>query len=433
MDAASGDENASLSQGDGREVQGAVRWCWADLLWVAFLAGLALMPPLWELHKQLTLLGIGIFQIFEQPMLRWLKASYRLAASLVIKIVLATTLVGHTGEVPINSSYYLIYYLPVISAAMHYGPLGMVLWTSLASAAYCSFLIPALEEYELTAAGATELAIRCLFFFLAAVLVNRLMMERQRQALRTQRLAESLAEVNRHLSQAQAEARRSERLAALGQLSAGLAHEIRNPLGIIRGSAEMLQKKLKSDDSLPLELAGNISSEVSRLTALVARFLNFVRPFQLHLQAQQIERILDRALKGIHERLPEAKIEVIRQYTEGLPEIPVDPELCEHMFTNLFLNAWEAMPEGGTLRVKTAVSAAPKGVTVDVDDSGSGVPEEVREQIFNPFFTTKKEGVGLGLAIVAKIVDDHRGSIRLISSSGKGACFRVFLPSNGQA
>ena len=83
--------------------------------------------------------------------------------------------------------------------------------------------------------------------------------------------------------------------------------------------------------------------------------------------------------------------------------------------------------------MKTAVSAAPKGVTVDVEDSGSGVPEEVREQIFNPFFTTKKEGVGLGLAIVAKIVDDHRGSIRLIISSGKGAWFRVFLPSNGQA
>ena len=111
---------------------------------------------------------------------------------------------------------------------MTYGPWGTLLWTGLASAAYCSYLIPALEEYELTASGASELAIRNLFFFLAALVVNRVVTEHRRQVLRYQTLAETLAETNQRLEQAQAEARRSERLAALGQLSAGLAHEIRN-------------------------------------------------------------------------------------------------------------------------------------------------------------------------------------------------------------
>jgi signal transduction histidine kinase len=407
---------------------------WMDLLWLAFLAGLAVLQPVSEIHKQLTLLAIGVFQIFEHRFIRLVPARGR-AYSVILKIVLASVVVNCTGG--IYSSYYLIYYLPVVTAAMYFEAWATLLWTALTSVVYCSFLLWVLDfiwvfgEYELTVEGATELAIRNLFFFLAAIIVNRFVTENRRQAQRHRELAETLAETNRRLEQVQEEARRAERLAALGQLSAGLAHEIRNPLGVIKGSAEMLNKKLQATDTVTAELAGYISSEVNRLNTIVSRFLDFARPHELDLHPQEIPGLVDRALKAVRDRWPEAQVQVERHYAENLPLVPVDGDLCEQVFTNLFLNAYEAMgSKGGKLQVRIAVahSDGRPGVEVEVEDSGPGVAPELRGQIFNPFFTTKTSGVGLGLSIVSKIVDDHRGRIRLASKPGKGACFRVFLP-----
>jgi signal transduction histidine kinase len=124
-------------------------------------------------------------------------------------------------------------------------------------------------------------------------------------------------------------------------------------------------------------------------------------------------------------------VEVERHYADALPLVPMDADLCDRVFTNLILNAYQAMPEGGKIKVTIAAdnSADPPGVTVDIEDTGAGVPTELREQIFNPFFTTKNDGVGLGLSIVSKIVDEHRGWIRVVSEPGQGACLRVFLPA----
>src|SRR5208282_3283533 len=161
------------------------------------------------------------------------------------------------------------------------------------------------------------------------VLVNRLVMENRRQVQEYQRLSETLEETNRQLRRAEEEARRSERLAALGQLSAGLAHEIRNPLGVIKGSAEMLTKKLQSSQPLESELAGYISSEVNRLNALVARFLDFARPQRVELAPVRISALVDRCLESVQAQLPDAKIAVERRYADNLPEIQADEQLCE--------------------------------------------------------------------------------------------------------
>jgi signal transduction histidine kinase len=428
-------------------------FAWTDILWLVFLGGLALMDPIYEVHKQEILLGIGLFQIFEHRFLSWnptgnrfyngiVKASTaahlrfmvdlssRRYYSVVIKIVLATLLMQHTGG--ITSSYYLIYFLPVVTAALFFEGTGTLIWTAAASAAYCSLLIPALKYYELPPEGAKELALRNIFFFLAAMLVNPFVSENRRQAKRYRLLAEELAETNRRLGQAQEEARRSERLAALGQLTAGLAHEIRNPLAVIKGSAETLTRRLQSADPLTAEVAGYITSEVNRLNTVVTRFLNFARPLKLERRPTQIPPLLDRAVRVAGERWPQAKIEVVRRYADGLQELNVDPDLSEQVFVNLVLNAYEAMKETGgklTLNVAAARFDGKDGVEVDIEDTGPGVPAELCEQIFNPFFTTKEEGVGLGLSLVSKIVDDHRGWIRLSSEPGKGACFRVFLPA----
>jgi two-component system, NtrC family, sensor histidine kinase HydH len=403
---------------------------WIDVLSLIFLGGLALLPPVLEIHKQLVLVAIVVFQLIEGRLIARLPRRGH-AYSILIKILLSTLLLEHTGEMGINSSYYPIYFLPVVSAAIFFGPLGTLLWTGVASLAYVSLLIPALQQYELTATGASILATRVLFFFVAAILVNRFVMENQRQVQRLQVLSGKLEETNRQLRQAEAEARRAERLAALGQLTAGLAHEIRNPLGVIKGSAEMLIQKVQGTQPLAAELAGYISSEVNRLNGLVARFLDFARPSRLELRPERISEIVDRALELVRAQFPEAKVTVERQYAQGLPEIQADRQLCEQVFVNLITNAFQAIDgQDGTLRltIVPGTSTGEPGVLVTVEDSGPGVPPELREQIFNPFFTSKKDGVGLGLSIVAKIVDDHRGSIRLDPETRQGARIRVFLP-----
>jgi two-component system, NtrC family, sensor histidine kinase HydH len=403
---------------------------WMDLLWLAFLAALAVLPPIREPHKQLILLAIGILQLTEG---RLIAAIPRRGRSYVVllKILLSALLLSHTSQLGINSSYYPIFYLPVVTAAVYFGPGGTLLWTLLASAAYCSYLYPALQQYVLTASGAAELVTRNLFFFLAAIIVNRFVMENRRQTQRFQKLAEELAETNRRLERAQAEARRSERLAALGQLSAGLAHEIRNPLGIIKGSAEMLNQRAATAEPLTAELAGYISSEVNRLSELVSRFLDFARPLRLELLPRSLPEIVDRALQEVAANWTGPEVTVERRYAENLPAVPVDESFCDHVFVNLAQNAYEAMSEagGGTLRVSIGWGErnGRRGLEVRFADSGPGVPPDLREQIFNPFMTTKKSGVGLGLAIVSKIMDGHGGSVAL-AEAGQGACLTLFFP-----
>jgi signal transduction histidine kinase len=403
---------------------------WLDLLWLVFLGVLALLPPVREWHKQIILLLIGTFQLLDGRFVR-IAPRYGEALAVVIKIGLATTLMIHTGDLPIRSSYYPIYYVPIMTAAMYFGPLGTLLWTLVTSAAYCSYLYPALQQYRLTPEGVAELSLRIAFFFLVGMIVNRFVMESRLQTRRYRISAENLSQANRSLKKAQDEARRAERLAALGQLSAGLAHEIRNPLGVIKGSAEILHQKLADSDSLAKELSGYIYTEVNRLSALVSRFLDFARPSQMQLRSQELPPIVEKSLRYVQDQRVAAKVSVYREYAPVLPDVMADEEFCDLVFTNLFLNACEAMGEaGGDLKVR--IHPAEKGdrseVVVEIEDSGPGIPAESREQIFNPFVTTKQSGVGLGLAIVTKIIDLHGGAVRVTSEPGHGACFQVSFP-----
>jgi two-component system, NtrC family, sensor histidine kinase HydH len=410
---------------------------WIDLVWLVFLVGLALLPPVNEIHKQMLLLAFGVLQFFESWLIRQLPKRGP-AYTVILKILLATLLLDHTGQVGINSNYYPIYFLPVVNAAIYFGPIAALAWTTAASLAYLSLLFPALQDSDISPEGYSILAIRVLFFFIAAILVNRFAVENRRQVRRLEDLSDRLEETNRQLRRAEADARRAERLAALGQLSAGLAHEIRNPLGVIKGSADMLTRKVAGSEPLIEELAGYISSEVNRLNALVVRFLDFARPSKLELHPERISDIVDRALDAATASVPDSGVKIERRYAPNLPEIAADAQLCEQVFVNLITNALQAMQsqEPGaakTLRLAIAPeeSSGAPGVGVSVEDSGPGVPPELREQIFNPFFTSKKDGVGLGLSIVAKIVDDHRGTLRLEDHLPRGARFHVFFPQAG--
>ena len=421
---------------------------WMDVLMLVFLAGLALVPPVKEIHKQGILLVFGMVQLGEGVIIAQIP---RRGATYVVllKIALATLLIDHTGEIPINSSYWPIYILPAVTAAEYFGPWATLAWTALASVAYSSYLPLALQEFEIGVEGFSQLAIRVLFIFLAAMLVNRFSIEIRRQTKRYQELAERLAETNLRLEQAQAEARRSERLAALGQLSAGLAHEIRNPLGVIKGSAEMLTQKLAESNPLATELAGYISTETNRLSALVTRFLDFARPLHADLTPTDISAVLDRALNDVAQFWKGPSVQVEKAYQSELPQVEMDEGLCEQAFVNIIQNAYDAMSpnNGGVMRVharaarrNTRERQNVDGVEVRISDNGPGIPSELKEQIFNPFVTTKKSGVGLGLSIVSKIVDGHHGSIRIEDASNpsgdganRGACFVMFFPAASEA
>ncbi len=393
-----------------------------DVIWLLFLTALGVLillesaPSPWE---WVALAGLGAVQIAEGR-LGW-QATWRGAAfGIAVKLALCYLLVWETGG--IESSYFLIFLLPIISAASIFGLRGAMAATLGGSLLYLTFLLYVLEGYYVPPDGQREIATRVLFFFVIAVLVNRLATENR---LKT----ESLSQANRELSEAQAEVRRSERLAALGQLSAGLAHEMRNPLGVIQASAELLAKNVAAENEVAREVAGFIGAEVNRTNALVTRFLDFARPSKVHREVQDLNPTVERAYQQIEETIRNEKADLsVVKTLRPVPRFAFDATLIESSVLNLLLNAKEASQPGGEIRIETGASDG--HAFIAVSDHGSGISPDTLEDIFNPFFTTKPTGVGLGLAMVSKFIDSHNGSIQVDSTPAEGTVFRISLPLN---
>ena len=392
-----------------------------DMVWLFFLGALAALvvtKPEHSVYEWLVLLALGAVQIAEAHLEL---SSDTVGAALVIalKLALCYWLVAETGGV--ESSYYLIFWLPIVSAASNLGLGGTLLNTLISSAVYLSFLFFVdFETNYIPPEGQRELTVRVLFFFLSAVLVNRFATENRAKT-------EHLAQANRELREAQAEVQRSERLAALGQLSAGLAHEIRNPLGVISASAEILEKNVADENKVAREVSGFIRSEVHRTNELVTRFLNFTRPSPLQKEPANLNDVVRGAVSQLMEKVKGRKEDIqVRQDLHDVPRFSFDTTLVESVVLNLLLNGYEAMSSGGTLVVRTRRNGSM--AQIEVADSGIGIKKDQLENIFNPFFTTKPDGVGLGLAMVSKFVDSHGGKITVHSRAGEGATFRVSLP-----
>jgi two-component system, NtrC family, sensor histidine kinase HydH len=377
------------------------------LLTVMFGALIFLAHDIWE---RSFLLGLAILQLVEGriPFLTTLRGR---TVSVVLQLTIVWVLIGYTGGV--TSSYYLMLLLPLVSTASYLGVAGTILSSVAAIGAYLSFLLYVnFEEVDVPPEQIHILTIRCLLLAIAAVLVNSLA-----AAIRTQSAKYKL--IAEQLTAAEAAVRRSERLAALGQLSAGLAHELRNPLGSIKGSADLLARSASHDDPMAKELASIISAEVDRTNSLVTRFLDFARPLEPRRESTEITSVIDRAVAR-------AKVDVVRDYAPSLPRLAIDPELMEQVFLNLVTNASQASAPGDPVTVRTR--EVDEQAEVSVIDRGCGISPDKIETIFNPFVTTKQNGVGLGLAIVAKIVDGHGGKMSVESEPGKGSTFRVLLP-----
>jgi two-component system sensor histidine kinase HydH len=223
----------------------------------------------------------------------------------------------------------------------------------------------------------------------------------------------------------------AERLAALGEMIAGVSHEIRNPLGIIRSTAELLTSRIDNDRQR--RLSSIIVEESTRLNDILTEFLDFARPKELSVDQCRVEDVLEHNLRVLDPECQRLNVRIERDYRTGAHTVEADADLLYRAFLNLFANALQAMPNGGALRVSTTLwngrDEAP-WLVLRIQDTGDGIPEETLKKIFNPFFTTRENGTGLGLAIVQSIIDSHNGDIDIESEKGGGTTVVIRLPSS---
>ncbi|ABB31297.1 integral membrane sensor signal transduction histidine kinase [Geobacter metallireducens RCH3] len=236
-----------------------------------------------------------------------------------------------------------------------------------------------------------------------------------------------LEEKNLLLVKTQEDLVRAAKLADIGMLAAGVAHEINNPLAIIRGNTELLQMAIPEDDPSREEV-DTIAQQTGRVERIVGSLLKFARQQKKELGTVEVNRLLDEILKQVGHQIPLAGIDIRRDYAADIPLLEGDGDQLRQVFTNLILNAIQAMKEGGTLTVGTSRDSEAGTCTVAVEDTGAGIPPENLRNIFSPFFTTRNDGTGLGLAVSYGIVRDHGGNIQVESTAGTGSTFRVVLP-----
>jgi two-component system, NtrC family, nitrogen regulation sensor histidine kinase GlnL len=228
--------------------------------------------------------------------------------------------------------------------------------------------------------------------------------------------------------------RPAERLTAFGVLAAAMAHEIKNPLLGIRGAAQLLREELATDDAR--EYTDVIIREADRLNVLMEEMLDFARPHTLTRTLVNLHEVLDSVMALERPSCTKRRIQIRQHYDPSLPDLWADRNHLTQAFLNLIRNAWEAMPHGGRLTLTTRRSSEPIRVgpgggpmlVVELADEGVGIPAEVQQKLFTPFFTTKAKGSGLGLAISHRIIEEHGGRFVIKSIPGQGTTVRVYLP-----
>lgn len=228
------------------------------------------------------------------------------------------------------------------------------------------------------------------------------------------------------LGKVERELQRSERLAALGKMAAGVAHELRNPLSSIKGLALLLKSK-SSNDGSSVETADILVQEVERLNRSIEELLDYAKPAKLNKMMLNVNVVVEKTIQLVAMDMQAQRISLDSHLAERLPEIMVDEDKLNQVFLNLFLNGIQAMANGGILTVSTIRRG--DTIAVVIEDTGSGVAESNLARVFDPYFTTKNDGTGLGLAMSSKIVEEHEGKIILTSEPGKGTRVEVILPA----
>ncbi len=308
-------------------------------------------------------------------------------------------------------------------------------WMLGAYALYQSLLVPVVLDAvsDLERLRPTFLALQRLIFLDASLALDAYMAGHQRDleylnkelAASGRRLAKDLERSDTALRQTAERARAAERLASIGTLVAGLAHEIGTPMGVIQGHAKLLEGAVEGDNAR--WRLRTIQEQIGRISRILQSLLNMARPGRPRRVPVDLSVLLENTLAFLQEKLVRRGIALKREFTET-PAVQGDPERLQQVFLNLFLNAADAMPQGGELRV----TLAPRGAEAEVRvaDTGHGIPAADRERVFEPFYTSKAagEGSGLGLSVVEGIVAEHEGAIEVVRSDESGTEFCLLLP-----
>ena len=313
-----------------------------------------------------------------------------------------------------------LYCLPIVYAGLEWGWKGSLASAALAGLACLPYVLAAGTAHAYAVSQYLELGIFCAAGMFAGTLALR---ERERRSV-SEEAAKRLSAVNAELQENFARMNRSERLYALGQLSAGLAHEIRNPLASIAGAVGILHRG-RSPEAKQAECLEIIQKECQRLNRLLTSFLDFARPRALNFETVRLESVFDSVL-GLAEHAVDGAPITLKRSVEPDLALESDPEQLKQVLLNLLINAIQAMPNGGAVIMSAVVEA--ENAIIQVRDQGCGVSEDEMKHLYDPFFTTKENGTGLGLPVAHQIVAQLGGALTARNNPEGGMTFSVQLP-----
>ena len=340
---------------------------------------------------------------------------------------IALTSAGHyltpSGLLLWHGVFQRLYYLPVVFAAITFGWVGGLAAAVAAGIAYIPHIM-------ITWSGMHHYAMEQyaeIFMFLAVGVVTGILSDRERKRrIELQHTAQRLSAVYRELQLSFEQVKRADRLSAIGQLAAGLAHEIRNPLASIDGAAEVLDAA-GDQPELRKETVSIIRKECARLNRLLTSLLDFARPRRPEWRDVDLSKVLDTVIDLVSHSAGKG-IQFHEEKDERVPTLLGDEEQLTQVILNLTLNAAQAMPEGGDVWLTARKEDG--GLMIQIRDEGAGIPEENLDKIFDPFFTTKETGTGLGLSVVHQIVTQHGGTVTVARNQDKGTTFSLFFPQS---